>query len=187
MQVHRHMEDAHGIFHNIDSILTMVFLEPFEKQVWPAILQSLPFFFFFSFLCLVSHFSSADLIARVISPLSDLISKVILEKVMPRLRKVVEKAKGKMGDKSEVVMMMMIVMIILIMRMITRMIRMMTMLAMVLIMLEKTKGKMGDKSEVMMIKVMMMMMTMMTKMMWMITTMMRMITMLMRLILMSAI
>ena len=27
------MEDAHGIFHNIDSLLTMVFLEPFEKQV----------------------------------------------------------------------------------------------------------------------------------------------------------
>ena len=33
LQVYRHMEDAHGIFHNIDSLLTMVFLEPFEKQV----------------------------------------------------------------------------------------------------------------------------------------------------------
>ena len=76
MQVHRHMEDAHGIFHNIDSILTMVFLEPFEKQVWPAILQSLPFFFFcFSFLCLASHILSAYFIARVISPLIDLILK----------------------------------------------------------------------------------------------------------------
>ena len=130
MQVHRHMEDAHGIFHNIDSILTMVFLEPFEKQVWPAILQSLPFFFFcFSFLCLASHILSAYFIARVISPLIDLILKVILEKVMPRLRKVVEKAKGKMGDKSEVVMMTKM------MLMVKRMVRMMRTLMMRLTMM----------------------------------------------------
>merc|ERR1719209_1475325 len=58
-KVRTHMEDAHGIFHEIDSLLAMLFLEPYEKQV-------------------------------------------ILEMVMPKLRKVLEKAKGKMGEKSEV-------------------------------------------------------------------------------------
>ena len=52
------MEDSHGIFHNIDSLITMVFLEPFEKQVWPAI--SLPCF------CLASP---SFLIHEKISPL----------------------------------------------------------------------------------------------------------------------
>ena len=71
------MEDAHGIFHNIDSILTMILLEPYEKQV------------------VENHFFIDNMIST-----SNF--KVIMEKVMPRLKKVLEKAKGKMGQSSEV-------------------------------------------------------------------------------------
>ena len=73
------MEDAHGIFHNIDSILTMILLEPYEKQVIEN-----HFFIVFDNMISTRNF------------------KVIMEKVMPRLKKALEKAKGKMGQSSEV-------------------------------------------------------------------------------------
>ena len=82
LQVYSHMEDAHGIVHDIDNIIAMVFLKPYEKQV------------------------VIDQLNLLLSSIG--LMQVILEKVMPLLMREVEKAKGKMREKSEVVIILII-------------------------------------------------------------------------------
>ena len=65
-----HLEDAHGMFHDIDSLLALTFLEPHEKEV---------------------RFVTLEFLLFCISV------QVIVEKVMPRILRLLEQAKLQEG------------------------------------------------------------------------------------------